>query len=96
MHFTVFSSEVGYRKPSDRIFEAAFEKLYPDGQQRDLSRVVFVGDAPRLDVQAAAALGMRTALVNRPAGSWPAEDYAQARPDWRINRVAELPELLGI
>ena len=38
---------------------------------------------------------MKTALINRAPGIWPAADYARARPDLRIDAVAELPALLG-
>ncbi len=94
MDFAVFSSEVGYRKPSGIIYEAALRLAFPDGQRRETSRVLFVGDSPALDIIAPAALGMRTAQVASPNGFWPEEDHDQARPDWRIKSVAELPGLL--
>lgn len=92
--FLVFSSGVGYRKPSPRIYEAALERGFPGGRPRDLSRVLFVGDSPAFDVAAPGAMGMRTALVRCYKGIWSPEDYERARPDWRIDSVAELPALL--
>ncbi len=94
--FTLFSSEIGYRKPSPKIYEEALRRAFPHGRPADLSRVLFVGDSPGLDVIAPSALGMKTALVTCYKGIWPAEDYARAKPDFRIDAVAELPALLGI
>ncbi len=91
---TVFSSEVGYRKPSPRIYEEAIGRISLDGDGLDLSRVLFVGDSPAYDVIAPAAMGMKTALVAASAGVWPAADYERAQPDFRIDSVAELPALL--
>jgi len=94
LHFVVFSSAVGYRKPSPRIYQAALKEAFPLGRPEDLSRVLFVGDSPAFDVIVPAQMGMKTVLVNRPPGFWPAADYAKANPDLRIDAVAELPDLL--
>jgi len=94
MDVSVFSSEVGYRKPSWIIYEEAIRRASPQARPADLSRVLFVGDSPACDVLAPAEMGMRTALVKRPPGIWPAEDYARARPDFRIDHVRELVDLL--
>lgn len=92
--FAVFSSEVGYRKPSRIIYERALQELRKRTAIEDLSRVLFVGDSPAFDVIAPAALGMKTALVACRKGIWPAADYERARPDLRVHSVAELPALL--
>ncbi|MEP0844479.1 MAG: HAD family hydrolase, partial [Phycisphaerae bacterium] len=94
LDFHVISSEVGYRKPSPRIYEAALARAYPQGRPEDLSRVLFVGDSPAFDVIAPAAMGMKTALIECHKGPWPAEDYAAARPDLTLAGVAELIERL--
>ncbi|GMU22882.1 MAG: hypothetical protein AMXMBFR13_29660 [Phycisphaerae bacterium] len=94
LDFAVFSSAVGYRKPSPLIYEAALREVFPDGRPADLSRVLFVGDSPMFDVVAPARMGMRTALVKCQRGIWPAADYEQARPDLKIEAVAELPARL--
>lgn len=91
LNFAIFSSEVGYRKPSPIIYEAALAKAFPNGRPADLSRVLFVGDSPTCDVMAPAALGMRTALVASPPGTWPESDLVAARPDLYLDNVAELP-----
>lgn len=55
-----FSSDVGFRKPDPRIFQAALEALgVPPG------RTVFVGDEPEADIAGARAAGLRTVWVNR-------------------------------
>jgi FMN phosphatase YigB (HAD superfamily) len=94
MDFAIFSSEVGYRKPSPSIYEAALNAAYPDGRPRDLSKVLFVGDAPVYDVIVPASMGMRTALVASPAGTWPESDLEVARPDFSLASVTELPAKL--
>ncbi|HOB73634.1 MAG TPA: HAD family hydrolase [Phycisphaerae bacterium] len=95
-NFTLFSSEIGYRKPSPKIYEEALRRAFPQDRPADLSRVMFVGDSPAFDVAAPAALGMKTALVTCYKGIWSAEDYARAKPDLRIDAVAELPARLGM
>jgi FMN phosphatase YigB (HAD superfamily) len=91
MDFAVFSSDVGFRKPSRIIYESALKQAFPDGQPGDVSRVLFVGDSPGLDVIGPAAMGMKTALVASPRGFWPDEDHARAKPDLRIDSVVDLP-----
>ncbi len=94
LDFAVFSSVEGYRKPAPRVYQTALEKAFPEGVPGDLSRVLFVGDSPRLDVIEPRRMGMRTALVKSAGGFWPETDHAEARPDVRIDAVAELLELL--
>jgi FMN phosphatase YigB (HAD superfamily) len=95
MEFTVFSSEVGYRKPHPAIYKEALRRAYGDRAPADLSQVMFVGDSPRFDVMTPASMGMKTALVTCHRGIWPKGDYELAKPDFRIDSVAELPGLLG-
>lgn len=95
LDFAVFSSGVGFRKPSPAIYQEAIRQAFPDGQKADLSKVLFVGDSPAYDVTAPAALGMKTALVRCRQGLWPAADYAIAKPDLRIDAITELPDLLN-
>lgn len=59
----VFSGEVGWRKPSPRLFDSALAAL---GARP--ATTVFVGDRVREDVEGARAAGMRAVLVNRGAG----------------------------
>ncbi len=55
-----FSAEVGWRKPSPRIFEAALRALGTEAH-----RTVMVGDEPAADIAGAHAAGMRAVLVRR-------------------------------
>jgi HAD superfamily hydrolase (TIGR01662 family) len=55
-----FSAEVGWRKPSTRMFDAALRRL---GTSAD--RTVMVGDREATDIAGAHAAGMRAVLINR-------------------------------
>jgi len=55
LDFSVFSSEVGVRKPHPAIFERALEALEVEPE-----RALFVGDRLYEDVRGAAELGMTT------------------------------------
>jgi len=83
----VFSSEVGWRKPSPRLFGAALQALGARAEH-----TVFVGDRMREDIAGAAGAGMRTVLVARDelaaAGPRP------GGPDAVIRSLSELPTLL--
>jgi putative hydrolase of the HAD superfamily len=84
----VFSAEVGWRKPSPRLFGAALQAL---GTRAD--ETVFVGDRVREDIRGAASAGMRTVLIARDsAAHQPAPSEIGA--DQVIHSLAELPALL--
>ncbi len=55
-----FSVEIGWRKPSPRIFEAAMRSL---GTRAD--RTVMVGDSEAADIAGAHAAGLRAVLLSR-------------------------------
>lgn len=95
LDFVVLSSEVGYRKPSPVIYAKAIERATAGGEPPKPSDILFVGDSPAFDVIKPAELGMHTALVRCYRGIWPAADYERARPDLRIDAVAELPARLA-
>jgi putative hydrolase of the HAD superfamily len=84
----VFSSEVGWRKPSPRIFSAALAAL---GAVPDTT--VFVGDRLREDVGGAHGVGMRAVLVHRrPATQRECSRAEQA--DAEVTSLRELPALV--
>lgn len=62
----VTAAGAGYAKPSPRIFDHAMSEasMRPE-------HVLHVGDHPELDIEAAAAVGMQTAWVNRNGLDWP-------------------------
>jgi putative hydrolase of the HAD superfamily len=83
----VFSAELGWRKPSPRLFAAALEALGARAEH-----TVFVGDRLREDISGAALAGMRTVLVARDESA--ACGPRQGGPDAVIRSLDELPALL--
>jgi putative hydrolase of the HAD superfamily len=84
---SIFSCELGLRKPHPRIYQTVLERLDVPPEA-----VIFVGDRLREDVMGPKALGMRAVLTHQ----FRQEDPAQARvpPDAVITRLAELPAVL--
>lgn len=58
---------VGTAKPDPRCFERLVKDLHLEPQE-----VIYVGDDPLLDVEAARAAGLATAWMNRTGQTWPA------------------------
>jgi putative hydrolase of the HAD superfamily len=56
----VFDRDVGWRKPSERIFKFAMMKL---GAQPD--ECLFVGDEPKWDLMGPRAVGIESILIDR-------------------------------
>jgi putative hydrolase of the HAD superfamily len=82
---TVFSSEVGVRKPDPRIFREALERLGSEPAQ-----TVFVGDRLYDDISGAQAVGMRAVLTKQ----FRHEDDPEYKPDAVIEHITELPQTL--
>ena len=84
---SIFSCELGLRKPHPRIYQTVLERLNVPPEA-----TVFIGDRLREDVMGPKALGMRAILTHQ----FRQEDPAQARvpPDAVIARLAELPAVL--
>jgi len=95
--FSLFSSELGVRKPHPRVYDVALERarasLVVAGNGRlDPGDVLFVGDTPRADVDGPAGCGMRTALVR--TGNWDGNvDALGRKPDLIVDSIHELPAL---
>lgn len=83
---SLFSSDVGFRKPDRRIFQAAL-----DGLGVPPARSLFVGDDAEADIVGARSLGLRTAHIVRPGRERSGPDPG---PDLRIATLAELLEHL--
>jgi len=83
---TVFSSEVGVRKPDPRIFQEALDRLGVEPPE-----TVFVGDRLYDDVSGAQAVGMRSVLTRQ----FRQEDDPEYAPDAMIAHLSELPKALG-
>jgi putative hydrolase of the HAD superfamily len=82
---TVFSSEVGVRKPDPRIFREALERLGSPPAE-----TVFVGDRLYDDISGAQAIGMRAVLTKQ----FRQEDDPDYEPDAVIEHISELPETI--
>lgn len=78
----VFSSELGLRKPSPRVYLSTLEKIGVDA-----SRALFVGDRAREDYIGPVSAGMRAVICTAHA--------AEPPPDG-IPTIASLAELPGI
>ncbi|MFQ5591809.1 MAG: HAD family hydrolase [Phycisphaerae bacterium] len=82
----IYSSDVGYMKPSPKIFRLALEQLEVAPE-----RAAFIGDRVDNDVLGASRLGMKTVLFI-PGGKLPREwDCA----DHTIRRLTEIPGIVG-
>jgi putative hydrolase of the HAD superfamily len=82
---SVFSSEVGVRKPDPRIFQEALTRI---GAEPD--ETVFVGDRLYDDVSGAQAVGMRAVQTRQ----FRQEDDPAFTPDAVIDHLTELPAAL--
>lgn len=80
------AGQIGAAKPERRCFERlAQELLLP------AAAIAYVGDDPRLDIEAARAAGLRTVWMNRRALAWP----QQLPPaDLTVNDCAQLAAAL--
>ena len=85
MDATVFSSEIGLRKPDPRIFTEALRRLGSEAAE-----TVFVGDRLYDDATGARGVGMRAIQTVQ----FRAEEDPEVQPDGRIEHLSELPALL--
>ena len=79
--FSIYSSEVPYRKPHPSIFQLALARL-----DLNPSDVLFVGDNFNADVVGAQGVGMPTAWMNREGKDLPSDVI----PDYDIKSATEL------
>ncbi|HVQ78172.1 MAG TPA: HAD family hydrolase [Candidatus Binatia bacterium] len=84
----VVSADVGWRKPSPVIFEAAL-----GGLGVAAGRALFVGDRADIDVAGARGVGIPVAWINRGAVALAAGEVA---PDFEIRDLDELRAIAGI
>lgn len=99
---TVFSDEVGCRKPDKRIFDLAMH-----GLDTEPSNTVHIGDNPEADVWGAKQAGMRAVLLDFPVPEefmrQPGSLFVLSRADRRVPdseikpdaRITSLEEALG-
>ena len=79
--------QIGTGKPDRRCFERLANEL-----ELAMQSIVYVGDDPWFDVEAARAAGCRSAWMNRRASPWPA---GLAPADLSVRDLSELAALLG-
>ncbi|MER7801266.1 HAD family hydrolase [Streptomyces parvulus] len=86
------SGEWGVAKPDPEFFQRAVA-----AGQAPPAETLYVGDHPANDVTPAAAAGLRTAHIRRgPWGHlWADTPEVTEVADWRIDRLTDLPPLLG-
>jgi len=82
----VVSADVGWRKPSPKIFKKALRAL-----KVSASKTVFVGDEPHHDIQGAKKFGMRTILLKKSSAKG---TRYEVKPDQTIYELKELPNAL--
>jgi len=83
----VVSADVGWRKPSPKIFRKALQAL-----RIATSESVFIGDEPEHDVEGAKKVGMRTILLKKPSTN---EKMHKVKPDETIYEIKDLPRALA-
>jgi FMN phosphatase YigB (HAD superfamily) len=82
----VVSDTIGWRKPSPRIYQAAFARLGVHAGE-----CLFVGDRPDIDVAGAKAVGMDVAWMNPEAAVFPEGVPA---PEFTLAGLGDLRPLL--
>lgn len=81
------SEEIGFFKPDSRYFEACFAQI--DGF--DKAKAVMVGNSLSSDIAGGRNAGIRTVWLNR----FGAENKSEITPDYEIDDIAALPELIN-
>ncbi len=79
--FAISAADVGAPKPEPPMFQEAARHVGTTP-----ARLVHVGDDPLRDVAGAAAAGLGTIWVNRPAEAWP----GGRRPDAEVRSLSEV------
>ncbi|MDG0789902.1 HAD family hydrolase [Cohnella ginsengisoli] len=87
-NFILVSEEAGVKKPDNRIFKMASDKLGVSPEQ-----CLYIGDHPKNDIEGAGLAGMKTIWfeVNQP---WRAE--ITVKPEFRIKHLIELENILKL
>ena len=81
----VISSETGYRKPEEEIFDLALKRF-----ALDINDTCFVGDNPEIDIRGAASAGWKTIWFDRGYYEKPAD----VDPDYTVHDERELLQLI--
>lgn len=84
--FAISAADVGAPKPEPHMFREAARQMGTTP-----GRLVHVGDDPLQGVAGAAAVGLGTVWVNRPADDWPGGPC----PDAEVRSLSELSGVLA-
>ena len=82
--FSIYSSDVPYRKPHPSIFELAISYLKLEPKE-----ILFVGDSPAHDIAGAQNVGMQAAWINRNGKELPAGIH----PEYEVRTLTDLLEI---
>jgi putative hydrolase of the HAD superfamily len=82
--FSIYSSDVPYRKPHPSIFELAVNYLKLEPKE-----ILFVGDSPLQDISGPQKVGMQAAWVNRNGKQLPAGIH----PEYEVRALTDLLEI---
>lgn len=83
---SVFSSEIGVRKPDPRIFIHVLRQV-----EQPAARTAFVGDRLNDDIVGAQTVGMRTILTRQ----FRHEEPGEIQPDAVVERLSEIPAVIA-
>ena len=81
----VVSEEVGWRKPSDRIFQYALSKL-----RIQAGEAVFIGDSPIEDIKGAKEAGLKTVFVPSQFSTLKDLKEIKQEPDYVAEDLSEI------
>ena len=87
----VVSEEVGWRKPSGKIFEDALSKL-----QVQANEAVYIGDSPIEDIKGAKDAGLKTVFVPSQFNSLKDLLESNQKPDYIVNDLKDVINLKQI
>jgi putative hydrolase of the HAD superfamily len=84
------SEEVGWRKPSTKIFQETLRKLHLKAQE-----ALFVGDTPLEDIEGAKKVGMKTVFIPSQFNSLADMQKASLQPDYIIEKLMDIFKILA-
>lgn len=84
--FAFSAEEVGAPKPADNLFRRALAHTHTEPRQ-----MIYVGDNPVLDIDAANRVGLHTVWVKHHAGQ---ENTGETSADENIDQIKQLPQAI--
>jgi HAD superfamily hydrolase (TIGR01549 family) len=86
----IVSEEVGWRKPSGRIFQDALNRL-----QVKASEAVYIGDSPNEDIKGAKLAGLKTVFVPSQFNTLKDLKESKQEPDYLVNNLMSISQNLN-